>query len=262
MDLSPVWSPDGKWIAYSHYQQAFRDTMVTGLYVLEVETGRRELVVEGSTVAPTWFGDSRRIAFAPAYGGAIFTTELGDGTPVPLVASAVVFSSVSPADTALAFESPEGEPWGPSSIWIKDLQSGVERDISVHGTGEWRQPRWSPDGRWILHYRYGPSGSGATELFKMDPTGSISIRLTQNDKHDIQPCWSPSGSTIAWTHDALDEPTIWIANADGSSARPLVRGLYPGFSPDGVWIVFVDPYSRDGKDLHRIRTDGTGYEAL
>lgn len=67
---------------------------------------------------------------------------------------------------------------------------------------------------------------------------------------------------IAWERDGPYRPTIWIADSAGLNARALVPGKYPCFSPDGTRIVFIDPFSKDGKDLHLIKTDGTGYVAL
>jgi len=63
---------------------------------------------------------------------------------------------------------------------------------------------------------------------------------------------------------------LYIANADGSDERPLLRdavGLNydASFSPDGQWIVFTserDPEGHGQADIWRIRVDGTGLERL
>jgi TolB protein len=171
-----------------------------------------------------------------------------------------MYSSLSPRDSTLAFESEHlNDPTGAFSISTCDLASGAMHDISVHGTGDWRHPSWSPDGLWILHYRYGAATNGTTELFKMDPTGLGSVQLTHNDIDDFDPCWSPSGLLIAWSRGPFWDPEIWIANADGSNPHRLVPGTFPAFSPDGLHIVFVDVRSQDGIDLHRIGIDGSGY---
>ena len=58
---------------------------------------------------------------------------------------------------------------------------------------------------------------------------------------------------------------VYIADADGGNARPLVDGAdldcNPSFSPDGSWVLFT---SRRGgsADIYRVRTDGTSLERL
>jgi TolB protein len=256
-DLSPAWSPDGNSIAYAHYQQPGGDTLLTGLYVLDVATGKRRHLVSGSVLAPTWFSDSRRIAFSAR---GIFSVGLDGTSPTQLVPAQAMSSSLSPRDSALAFESEQfNDPRGVFSIWTCELATGAMHDISVHGTGDWRYPRWSPDGRWILHSRYGVAKNPTTELFVMDPSGAGSVQLTHDDVDDDFPCWSPSGLLIAWARGYPWDPEIWLANADGSNPHRLVRGNYPTFSPDGSHIAFVDPSSKDGIDLHHIGIDGTGY---
>ena len=58
---------------------------------------------------------------------------------------------------------------------------------------------------------------------------------------------------------------VYIADADGGNARPLVDGAdldcNATFSPDGSWVLFT---SRRGgsADIYRVRPDGTGLERL
>jgi TolB protein len=138
------------------------------------------------------------------------------------------------------------------------------------------------------------------EIWVMDADGSHQTRLIEaNEGYDFSNAvWSPDGSRIAFarfrTPDLLgvpsDDADVWVANADGSEARPLVEGSgwqwIPHWSPDGAWIVYtVDPPGGPGHgaglnapafgfgqgpgfgqppavspevDIWRIRADGTG----
>lgn len=62
---------------------------------------------------------------------------------------------------------------------------------------------------------------------------------------------------------------LYIANADGSNATPLMANqtwamdYRPRWSHDGEWIVFTSERRGDGQsDIYRVRTDGTGLETL
>jgi Tol biopolymer transport system component len=59
---------------------------------------------------------------------------------------------------------------------------------------------------------------------------------------------------------------IFLANADGSGAKPLLP--HPGqdynasFSPDSGWVLFTSTRGGAAADIYRVRTDGTGLERL
>ena len=137
-----------------------------------------------------------------------------------------------------------------------------KKDISVHGTGEWREPAWSRDGGWIVHIRY--IGIGFTEVYLMDTTGNNSIRLTNNTSDDADPSWSCNGKYIGWSSGDDENAGIWIMNTDGTNQHLLVRnGSYPTWAPDSKMIAFhkVDDTGRNIV-LWVINTDGTGLKQL
>ena len=61
--------------------------------------------------------------------------------------------------------------------------------------------------------------------------------------------------------------TLYTANADGSSERPLFAAsgfdYNASFSADGQWIVFTSERTGSGQaDLYRVHPDGSGLERL
>jgi TolB protein len=138
------------------------------------------------------------------------------------------------------------------------------------------------------------------EIWVMDADGSHQTRLIEaSGGYDYSNAvWSPDGTRIAFARfrspDRVgvpsDDADIWVAQADGSEARPLVEGIgwqwIPHWSPDGLWIVYtVDPPGGPGHgaglnappfgfgqgpgfgqppavspevDVWRVRADGTG----
>jgi Tol biopolymer transport system component len=84
--ISPSWSPDGEWLAFSRYRPTVRQSNRTrprGLYVRRSTGGRERLLVKGRIDSPAWSPDGRQIAFvwrsAKPYG--IYRTDLRGGAP-------------------------------------------------------------------------------------------------------------------------------------------------------------------------------------
>ena len=114
------------------------------------------------------------------------------------------------------------------------------------------------------------------DIYAMNPDGTGKINLTDEapDAYagaDVEPAFSPDGTTIAFQSDRSGEYTedpnwpepifdVWIVNADGSGQpRRLTtaEGQAPAWSPDGKQIAFSS--SRDGNyEIWVKSVDGTG----
>jgi WD40-like Beta Propeller Repeat len=74
-------------------------------------------------------------------------------------------------------------------------------------------------------------------IWAVDPATGGQRQLTSGP--DEAPSFSASGDLLAFQRREAAGSTIFIARADGSGARPIVRGSEPAFSPNGRQIVFV-----------------------
>jgi TolB protein len=104
-------------------------------------------------------------------------------------------------------------------------------------------------------------GAGQKALFVSRADGSHRTRITAGP-NDFSPKWSPSGRQIAFVRSPAHDVTgIWIANADGTAARPLDEAHtfaeHPRWSPNGRWIAYQVQTSYEGESGYGLRAHTT-----
>jgi hypothetical protein len=134
---------------------------------------------------------------------------------------------------------------------IMDAKDGDRlREVPLPTLGEIYTPSFSPDGARVVF-----SGliGGVTDLFVYDLEKSALTRLTQDAYADLQPAWSPDGTTIAFTTDrfstrleTLDTGHYALAAVDVASreVRPLpgftgAKNINPQWAPSGRSLYFL-----------------------
>ena len=186
--ISPVFSPDGASIVYSH---GIEDG--TDLYVADLSggAGRRLSVGRGSdNLSPSFSPDGRRIAFMSARSGhpEIYTMD-ADGTNVelltPLEFSEKAFRASpdwSPDGRSVAFHSSIAGMYQLMTINLRDR--GLKQ-LTSDGRNE--DPSWAPDGR---HLVFVSNRSGAKVLWVLDVETGRTRQLTRS-MNARNPAWSP-----------------------------------------------------------------------
>lgn len=110
--------------------------------------------------------------------------------------------------------------------------------------------------------------SGDLEIWTMNADGTEFRQLTDTPGRDIEPDWSPDGSTIVFSsaRDAETDVQLYLMDADGGNQRrlmPFVAADYlgPRWSPDGQWIAFFT--NVDGTlEVYKVRPDGSDLTRL
>jgi len=115
--------------------------------------------------------------------------------------------------------------------------------------GTWINLDLSPDGETIVFELLG-------DLYTLPVEGGEATRITRGMAYDMQPEYSPDGSHLVFVSDRNGSENLWMANADGTDARPLTTGerdsyMSPIWTPDGEYVI-----ASEGSDLHLWHVDG------
>src|SRR4051812_36913700 len=114
----------------------------------------------------------------------------------------------------------------------------------------------------------------SSHVFTMNADGSGERQLTSGVTIDVDPTFSPDGTTIVFTRAGLvkkkkaDPGDIWAMNADGTGQHRLTKGVkradgQPAYSPDGTKIAFTrNRIAKDTSAVMVMDADGTNERRL
>ena len=274
------WSYDGKWIVFQ------RTSTKDGLPCDQIFVGKVPQTPgekfnyrmissgKGRTTCPFFTKDGKHIIYA--------STHLGGDSCPPV---------------------PDRKKYGNKYIWplyesfdifMADLDGKIVKQLTT-AKGYDAEATLSPDGKKMI---YTSDKDGDIELYIMDLASGKEKRITSMKGYDGGAWFSPDGKKLIWRasrpttpaeikeyDDLLKEnlvaPTnmeVWVANADGSSARQVTRfgqaNWAPAYMPDSKRIIFASNHeykrgfpfnlytiNENGGDLQKISRD-KGFDAF
>ena len=147
--------------------------------------------------------------------------------------------------------SPDGERIVVTSrgeVFNLPVDKGVTKNITRSPGQHDREAQWSPDGKLIA---YISDGTGETELYLQEATGSEPVQLTKNNDTYIRSFeWSPDSKTIVYTDRKNRINLLNVATKQVTVAvqDPMAEIRDVTFSPDSKWLT----YSRPANNEHNI----------
>jgi TolB protein len=216
INLSPDWSPDGRYVLYS----SFKDRSQT-LYLRELATGKE--------VKFTPRGGGRYIGgrFSPDGQTIVATLESGGNTNLFLLDRSgnvirrlteergiEVSPSWSPDGKQIVYVSDRS---GSPQLYIFDVQGGRSRRLTYSGSYN-TSPKWSPKGDRIV---YTGRVGNRFAIFTISVDGGEPRKLTSESSDSEDPCWSPDGRFIAFSSNRAGRYHLYVMQAGGDNQRRL-----------------------------------------
>ena len=228
LNLSPCWSPDGKFIAFTSYRGGNPD-----LHVLRLSDGR---VVNASKErelhsAPDWSPDGKKVAMTLAKNGNsdIYTMVVRGSKFRRVTNNPSIDSSPSWSPTGREIVFTSGRSGSPQ-VYIMDSDGGNVRRLTYQGNYN-ASPTWSPRGDLIAFVSREPGGF---QIYTIDVNGENLKRVTNSPGNNENPTWSPNGMWIAFASNRDQKWDIYIVQRDGNNLRRLTHSggnMSPGWSP-------------------------------
>ncbi len=216
INVSPVWSPDGRRLAFVSYKQGNPK-----LFVYNGDDGSTTPASPPGSelcVAPDWSPDGKSIAFSSSRAGdsEIFVLDSATGRSRQITFSSGTDTSPawSPSGREIAFTSDRS---GRPHIYVMDAEGANVRRVT--SDGEYNDSAaWSPSGDRIA---YASRIEGRFDILVLDlPSGSVS-RLTQNAGNNESPRWSPNGRHIVFSSNRAGSYRLHTMDGDGNRQEPI-----------------------------------------
>jgi TolB protein len=229
----------------------YRDYIGSVLELLDVETGRREVLHRSPQTmpyeAPNWTTDGSALIYNTSganadHRGRLHRFDLLSRQSTIIDTGTNIRNN---NDHVLSFDgtmlgiSDQSLPGVGSTVYTVPVTGGTPKRITtlapsyLHG--------WSPDAKWLV---YTGGRSGEFEIYRIPSDGSgPEENLTKHPGLDDGPEYTPDGRYIYFNSMRSGTMQIWRMGPNGESPEQVTRDEYnnwfPHISPDGRSMVYI-----------------------
>jgi dipeptidyl aminopeptidase/acylaminoacyl peptidase len=245
----PLWSPDGKWIAFQG-----RQGEKSGLFMVRADgadvtflasTNGTNSPLPGVGKEFTWSPDGKQLAFVSSTPG----TEAAEASGDPMVITRYLYKPDA-GEGMTRFNDNQR-----LHIFTVDVATKQVRQLTKGDTDE-HSIDCSPDGKEILFASNREPNQDEFfnyDIFALKLSDNSIRRLTATEYNEYEPLWSPDGKHIVYRgtrrgvtdrETTMEDTHVWVMNSDGSDRREIGavvdnRQGAPRWAPDGGSVYFT-----------------------
>ena len=221
LNLAPVQSPDGGFLAYTSYRAGSPD-----LYLLNLNDGQEERLTNdpGLALAGSWSPNGRYLAVSRTVEGNndifIYDTRSRRFKRLTTDSGIDVSPSFSPDGQRLVFTSDRG---GSPQLYLTSVKGGKPVRLTFEGTYN-TAPAWSPRDDMIAYV--GRSEDRSMAIYTIHAESRQRQRMSFGSRQYEAPTWDPHGSFLMHTSRVGDRWQRYMVRQDGHDKMlPAANGL-------------------------------------
>jgi Tol biopolymer transport system component len=252
---TPIWSPDGRWIAFNYISR------LSGIAIVAVEGGAARKILESERsyyYCYSFSPDGEKIALYSQYGGnyEITTVNVNTGELQQLTSPPYekLYPAWSPDGATIAYVAYEDSCRATNStIWLLPSAGGQPRELATF-PGTTNQLLWSPDGASLLIFTTNSREGGLFQVSLADGSARLLSDLMENMLG-----WFPDGQTLL-TIQTMVSFTIRAVSLEDKQTRlisdkKIDRAFYPVWLND-TEVAFIRNESSRNYAIWKISTAG------
>ena len=249
LNVSPVWTPDGRNLLFVSNQGGSRDVYQLPLNASSEPSSppvRLTTGINAHTISIS--ADGKKLAYSVfTYTANIWSIRIPKGEAISISEAqsvtegnqAIEGISISPDGKWLAFDSNRS---GNQDIYKMPVGGGELEKLTTSPSDDFL-PSWSPDGKEIVFYSF---RTGNRDIHLMTADGGSIRQLTDDPAQERYPDWSPDGNHLVFHSAKTGNQELFVISRKSkilewgtSQQLTFDGGHYPRWSPVGNLIAYI-----------------------